>query len=347
MPTSASTPEPRDALLRAFLAAAGWGAAERRVLAADASFRRYDRLWLGEAQAVLMDAPPPREAIGPFVAVARLLQRLELSAPRLLAEDHANGFLLLEDLGDRTFTRALAAGADERALYALAIDTLVALHQRWQPALADALKPYDEAALLTEALLLTDWYLPAVTGKATPSAVRAAYAAAWRQALAPVAGKRETLVLRDYHVDNLMQLEARDGVTACGLLDFQDALLGARAYDLVSLLEDARRDVSPAVARAMLERYLAALPEIDRATLLRDYNLLGAQRSAKIIGIFTRLDRRDGKSRYLEHLPRLWRLLAGDLRHAALAPVAAWFDEHLPPALRVTPAARPGEGVPT
>ena len=341
-----STAEPRDLLLGRFLDAAGWGAAERRVLAADASFRRYDRLWLGERQAVLMDAPPPKEDVRPFVAVARLLQGLGLSAPRLLAEDAAAGFLLLEDLGDATYTRALAAGGDETALYALATDTLVTLHRRWRPELAGDLKPYDWGPLLTEALLLTDWYLPAVTGQATDPAVRADYEAAWRQALAPVAGRRETLVLRDYHVDNLMQLPGRAGVAACGLLDFQDALVGARAYDLVSLLEDARRDVSPAVAAAMLARYLAALPETNRDELWRDYCLLGAQRSAKILGIFTRLDRRDGKSRYLGHIPRLWRLIEGDLRHPALAPVAAWFARHVPPALRVVPAALPGGGVP-
>jgi len=340
-----STAEPRDLQLQAFLTAAGWGAAERRLLAADASFRRYDRLRLGERRAVLMDAPPPREDVRPFVAVARLLQRLELSAPRLLAADEAKGFLLLEDLGDRTFTRALAQGADETALYALATDTLVALHRRWRPELAGDLKPYDWGPLLSEAGLLTDWYLPAVSGKATDPAVRAAYEAAWRAALAPVAGRRETLVLRDYHVDNLMQLPGRAGVAACGLLDFQDALVGARAYDLVSLLEDARRDVSPAVTAAMLARYLAAMPEMNREDLLRDYFLLGAQRSAKILGIFTRLDRRDGKSRYLAHVPRLWRLLEGDLRHPALAPVAAWFARHLPPALRLVPAAAPGQGV--
>lgn len=346
MPTSASMSESRDELLQRFLAAAGWGAAERHVLAADASFRRYDRLWLGDRQAVLMDAPPPKEDVRPFIAVARLLEELRLSAPRLLAEDRAQGFLLLEDLGDRTFTRALAGGADELALYTLATDTLVALHRRWQPAMAGGIKPYDAGALLTEALLLTDWYLPAVSGQPTEPKARAAYEAAWRAALAPVAEKRETLVLRDYHVDNLMELPGRGGVAACGLLDFQDALIGARAYDLVSLLEDARRDVSPAVSEAMLARYLAALPEMDREELRRDYYLLGAQRSAKIIGIFTRLDRRDGKSRYLGHIPRLWRLVEGDLRHPALAPVAAWFAEHVPPSLRRVPAAAPGEGVP-
>lgn len=340
-----STPEPRETLLRRFLAAAGWDAAERRVLAADASFRRYDRLSLGGRRAVLMDAPPPREDVRPFIAVARLLERLELSAPRLLAEDRENGFLLLEDLGDRTFTRALAAGGDETALYALATDALVALHRRWQPALGAGLKPYGWEALLAEAFLLTDWYLPAVTGRPTAPAARAAYEAAWRQALAPVAEKRETLVLRDYHVDNLMELPGRPGVAACGLLDFQDALLGARAYDLVSLLEDARRDVSPLVVETMLARYLAAMPELDPETLLAEYHLLGAQRSAKIVGIFTRLDRRDGKSRYLEHIARLWRLLDQDLRHPALAPVAAWFAEQVPAALRVTPAAAPGQGV--
>lgn len=336
----------RDALLAAFLARAGWDRAERRLLAADASFRHYDRLTGPGGSAVLMNAPPDKEPLGPFIAVARLLEGLGLSAPRLLAIDEANGFLLLEDLGDRTFTRALAEGVAEEPLYALAVDTLAALHRRWQPALGAGLEPYDLETLLAEALLLPDWYLPAVAGRPTSPDVRRAYEAAWRQVLAEVATRREALVLRDYHVDNLLILPGREGLAACGLLDFQDALLGARAYDLVSLLEDARRDVAPELAARMLERYLAALPDLDRAAFLTDYALLGAQRSAKIVGIFTRLDRRDGKPRYLGHIPRLWRILDGDLRHPALAPVAAWFAEHLPAALRIQPVSAPGQGVP-
>jgi len=332
----------REELCRRFLEQAGWGAAERRVLAADASFRRYDRLRRGGETAVLMDAPPPQENAEIFHFLAECLLDIELSTPRPLALDAQAGFLLLEDFGDRTFTRALAEGADEAELYRLATDTLVALHQRWWVE-SPKIPAYDEAKLLTEAALLVDWFLPAMTGRETPAAVRDSYLAAWREVVPVMLPDPERvphkLVLRDYHVDNLMVIEGRQGVARCGLLDFQDALMGPVSYDLVSLLEDARRDVSPAVVTEMLERYHAGMRNlIDRWAFAASYAALGAQRNAKIIGIFTRLSRRDNKHGYLRHIPRVWRLLEGDLEAPALAPVKDWFDREVPHALRGTPA---------
>jgi N-acetylmuramate 1-kinase len=323
-----------------FLAASGWGAAARWRLAGDASFRRYDRLEQEGRRIVLMDAPPPQEDVRPFLRVARHLRGLGLSAPEILAEDVALGLLLLEDFGDATYTRLLAQGAAEAPLYALAIDVLIALHRRADPA-ATPVPPYDDQRLLTEAALLVDWYLPAVTGTPTEPALRAEYLALWQGLLGAARGVPPTLVLRDYHVDNLMLLEGRSGIAACGLLDFQDAVIGPRSYDLVSLLEDARRDVSPDLAAAMLEQYLAAFPALDREAFAASYAILGAQRNCKIVGIFTRLDRRDGKPIYLRHIPRVWRLIAQDLRHPALAPMAAWLDRHIPPPLRRIPEERP------
>lgn len=328
----------REALCRRFLAAAGWGDAERRVLAADASFRRYDRLTRGAESAVLMDAPPPQENARIFHFIADCLLDIKLSAPRPLAMDAEAGFLLLEDFGDRTFTRALKEGADEAELYRLATDTLVALHQRWWPDVP-GLPSYDTERLLAEAGLLVDWYLPAMSGRETPPAQRESYLAAWREVVPAMLAVPHKLVLRDYHVDNLMVIAGREGIARCGLLDFQDAVIGPISYDLVSLLEDARRDVSPAVVTEMLARYQDAMrPLIDRWTFAASYAALGAQRNAKIVGIFTRLSRRDGKHGYLPHIPRVWRLLEGDLQHPALAPVKAWFDRELPPALRGAPA---------
>lgn len=324
-------------LIEEFLARAGWGDVPRRVLAADASFRRYDRLASADRAAVLMDAPPPREDVRPFLIVARLLQRMGLSAPAILAEDTEAGLLLLEDFGDRTYTRLLASGADERDLYCLAVDVLIALHRSYEPDMAALLPAYDEARLLAETALLTDWYLPAVTGEPTATAFCESYLAAWRAVLPYALALPPTLVLRDYHVDNLMLLEGRDGIEACGLLDFQDAVIGSPAYDLVSLVEDARRDVPPDLAAAMIKRYLAAFPELDRAQFMTACAVLAAQRNAKIIGIFTRLCVRDGKPQYLRHIPRVWRLLERDLAHPALAPVKHWLDRHVPPALRRIP----------
>jgi len=327
----------REDRCRRFLAEAGWDNAERRLLAADASFRSYDRLSRSGETAVLMNAPPPQENVQVFRHIADLLLDIELSAPRPLAVDQEAGFLLLEDFGDRTFTRALAEGADEGDLYRLAVDTLIALHGRWYNSDMTGLPPYDEQRLLDEAALLVDWYLPAVTGRETPAVLRESYLEAWRAAVPVMLGVPQSLVLRDYHVDNLMILEGREGVARCGLLDFQDAVIGPVSYDLVSLLEDARRDVAPELAAEMLARYRDAFRHVDQWAFAASYAALGAQRNAKIIGIFTRLCRRDGKAHYLKHIPRVWRLLEGDLQHPALAGLAAWFAREMPPELRVTP----------
>lgn len=331
----------REAEIAAFLAASGWGEAARKKLPGDASFRRYVRLARGGETAMLMDAPPPQEDVRPFLAVARLLHGLGLSAPRLHAADVAAGLLLLEDFGDDTYTRLLAARADEAALYALAVDVLIALNRGFAAAAAPELPPYDEPRLLAEAALLVDWYLPAVTGAPTDAGLRDDYLALWRALLPLARGVPETLVLRDYHVDNLMRLSGRDGIAACGLLDFQDAVRGPMSYDLVSLLEDARRDVAPALATAMRARFLAAFPALDRARFDASYAVLGAQRNCKIVGIFTRLFVRDGKAQYLAHIPRVWCLIEDDLRHPALAPLARWLDRHVPAKLRRAPPHRP------
>jgi len=322
-----------------FLDAAGWAGAERRLLAADASFRRYERLWHDGTSRVLMDAPPPRENVRAFDQIARTLIDLGLSAPRPLEVDAAAGLMLLEDLGDRTFTRALAENVDEATLYRLAIDVLIALHRHWQPDPEAAPASYDDARLLQEVRLLPDWFLPALRGAPTPEPVREAYIEAWRAVLGRVRAGPDCLVLRDYHVDNLMLLEGREGVAACGLLDFQDAVIGPPAYDVVSLLEDARRDIGAGVAAEMLARYLEAFPELDRAGFMESYAVLGAQRAAKIVGIFTRLSRRDGKDQYLRHIPRVWRILTAGLEHPVLAPVKAWFDREVPAAERRAPPA--------
>jgi aminoglycoside/choline kinase family phosphotransferase len=327
----------RDTAIAGFLRDHGWGAAQRTALAGDASFRRYHRLVDGDRRAILMDAPPPMENVRPFMAIDRLLRDIGLSAPEIRAADTQAGLLLLEDFGDDTYTRLLAdGGSEEAALYGLAVDVLIALQQAYATP-AEPPPPYDDTRLGDEAALLVDWYLPAVSGQATDPALRRDYLDLWTNLFPVARGVPDSLVLRDFHIDNLMLLPGRDGVAACGLLDFQDAVVGPRSYDLVSLLEDARRDVPADLQRAMLDRFLAAFPDLDRDAFAASYAVLGAQRSAKIVGIFTRLWKRDGKPQYLAHIPRLWRWLDGDLAHPALAPMRAWFDQHVPPALRVVP----------
>jgi aminoglycoside/choline kinase family phosphotransferase len=325
----------RETLIQHFLAQAGWGDAKRGRLAGDASFRHYDRLERRAERAVLMDAPPPKEDVRPFVTIARHLAELGLSAPRLLAVDEEDGLLLLEDLGDATYTKLLAAGQDERALYALATDVLAEIAAN-PDALCDGLPPYDDARLLTEAFLLTDWYMPAVQGQECDPKARAEYQDIWTR-LFPIARMvQDTLVLRDFHVDNLMLLE-RDGLGACGLLDFQDAVAGPATYDLMSLLEDARRDIDILMIEEMKTRWLKRFPALDRTVFEASWAVMAAQRHAKVIGIFTRLCKRDGKPTYLVHIPRVWGLLERACRHPVLSELSRWLDHHIPPASRTVP----------
>jgi N-acetylmuramate 1-kinase len=329
----------RTAAIAEFLAANGWPAITPPVLAGDASFRRYYRLVDGGRGAVLLDAPPP-ENLRSYIAVAEVLRGFGLSTPVIYAADCEQGLALIEDFRDSSYTRLLATGgAEETALYTLAVDALVALHRAVAARGLPDLPLYDEARLLDEAVLLVDWYAPAALGRPLPDAVREDHLARWRLVLPLAALPSPTVVLRDYHVDNLMLLDGRDGVRACGLLDFQDAMIGPASYDLASLLEDARRDVPPALRAAMIERYLAAFPQFDRARFARSTTILAAQRNAKIIGLFVRLWQRDGKPAYLKHLPRVWRALEDDLRREpVLAPIAEWLDRHVPLGLRGSPA---------
>ena len=302
----------------AFLDAAGWGGAAILPLAGDASFRRYFRVEQGGRTAVLMDAPPEHEDSRPFLAVARHLDGIGFRAPRVLAEDLGQGLILLEDFGDDRMKEVIEANpAIETHIYGQAIDLLADLHD----AHPGDLPPYDMAVYQREAGLFPEWYMPAVGLDGDT----AAYRAAWDAALAPIAADQSITVLRDYHAENIMLL----GDGSLGLLDFQDALAGHAAYDLVSLLQDARRDVSDLLETVMIARYAQRRP-FDEAA----YALLGAQRNAKILGIFTRLWKRDGKPRYLAFQPRVWGYLERDLAHPALAPVKAWFDEHVPVAAR-------------
>lgn len=328
----------RKGLISAFLEQNDWGNALITELPTDASFRHYSRLADNGRQAMLMDAPPPQEDIRPFLAIAHHLNSLGYSAPKVFAEDCDRGFILLEDLGDSTFTRLLAAGNDETSLYLLATDMLIDLHKK--PAVHAIplnLPSYDIEKLLAEVALLTDWFVPAVTGHNLPPAVIEDYQASWREILISMTGIPDTLVLRDYHVDNLLRLEGRQGIAACGLLDFQDAVVGPITYDLVSLIEDARRDVSRSTRLAVIERYLKAFPDLSCENFSRSMSILGAQRHAKVIGIFTRLCVRDGKSIYLEHIPRVWRLLESACQYSDLGPIKAWFDRHIPVELRGLP----------
>jgi N-acetylmuramate 1-kinase len=324
----------RGALIDDFLAVQGWRSATRTPLATDASFRQYIRLIDGTRRAILMDAPPPQEDVRSFISVQRILRALGLSAPEIFAAHVEHGLLLLEDFGDGTYTRLLAKSEVEEPFYTLAVDILIALHRRFDPARAPNLPRYDDTRLLDEVARFVDWYLPLVIGETTAPALRSDYLERWRAVLPRAHAVPATLVLRDYHVGNLMRLEGRDGLAACGLLDFQDALIGPLTFDLMSLLEDERRDVPLPLRRKMIARYLDAFPALDHDAFAASYTVIGAQRHAKNIGQFARLKLRDGKPQYLKHIPHMWRLLVDDLAHPDLAPVREWFDARVPPERR-------------
>lgn len=305
-----------------FLDRSGWGGAAIDPIPGDASFRRYFRVSHGGRTAMLMHAPPPHEDPRPFIHVGDWLIAHGMRGPEIYAAEPDAGWVLIEDFGDDRMRDWLDDHPEgEQDAYAGAIDALVRLHAR-PPG---PFERYDMAVYQREVGLLCEWYAPAV-GLDVDSH---GYTAAWAEVLAPMLARQDpgVTVLRDYHAENIMLLPEGQG-----LIDFQDALVGHPAYDLVSVLQDARRDVSPDLERMMLDRYLSQVdagPEFEA-----DYARLGAQRNAKIVGIFTRLYKRDGKPRYLELIPRVWAAMERDLAHPALAPVAAWFDANIPRELR-------------
>ena len=335
-----------------------WREASVTYLQGDASTRTYARLAARGRSALLMDAPrqpdgPPvrdgkpysriahlaEDMVRPFSSLSRVLRAAGLSAPEILGEDQERGLLLIEDLGDRVFGAEVAqARTPQSELWQAAVDALAALPQA--PAIRElvsrgsangiALPAYDQEALQIEVELLLDWYWPAVHGAPAGSDVRAEYLALWEPLFRRLERQAPSLVLRDYHSPNLLWLPERGGVRRVGIIDFQDAQRGPAAYDVVSLLQDARVDVPETLEKNLIEHYLRAAKARDPHEFQFAYNALGAQRNTKILGIFVRLAKRDGKRTYLAHLPRIWGYLQRNLANVALAPLAAWYDKHFP-----------------
>lgn len=314
----------RHALSQAFLDRAGWGTAERCFLAGDASDRSYDRLTRGAQTAVLMDAPPGKgDDPATFLAIADHLLRLGFSAPLCLAQDLAHGFLLLEDLGDGLFARLIPADPKiEAPLYAAATDVLAELHRHPAPSGLPNLAAADWAEAAAFAL---DWYRFAITEERTD---KTAFCETLTGLIATHADGPRVMILRDYHAENLLWLPLRSGVARVGLLDFQLAQLGQPGYDLVSLLQDARRDVPPEIEAVMIRRFRDITGADDHFDI--SYAALGAQRALRIMGIFARLCLQGGKPSYLALLPRVWGQLQRNLAHPALRPLQEICDALLP-----------------
>ncbi len=318
----------------AFLEAAGYGAARREALPSDASFRRYVRLHGGPRPALLMDAPPPQEDVRPFLHVGAHLLRIGLSAPEVLAADDQRGFLLIEDLGRDTMATRLDAGDDPLPLYLAAAEALAALHEHAPP---EGLPRWDAARMgeTAAATFLQGWW-PERFGADPSPAVAAAFHEAIAAMLAPHAARG--FVHRDFFPANLMPLD-RAAPRHVGILDFQDAALGHPAYDLVSLVEDARRDVAEDIRQQAIERYLAHRPGLDAGDFRAAMAVHAAQRHLRVAALWTRLARRDGKWGYLKHGPRCWALLERALEHPATTPLARFLDAHVPHELRRNPAS--------
>jgi aminoglycoside/choline kinase family phosphotransferase len=354
----------RQLAMKEFLARSGWGDAVVTPMPGDASTRRYARLVLGGRKAMLMDQPQAAEGVtapaganeemrralgynavarlagadcARFAAAASWLRAHGLAAPDVYAADHGQGFVILEDLGDALFAEVLRDGGDEKKLYEAAVEVLARIHANDAPTSLSSDKPlfdFDQTALVAETDLMTEWFLPLALGRAATQQETDEHRRLWREVLAGITGGRRVFVHRDYHAENLLWLPERDGLARVGLIDFQDAVAGSAAYDLISLTEDARRDVSPELAEAATRHYLAAMKQqgspVDEAQFRHEMAVMAAQRNAKIVGVFARLYTRDGKARYLAFLPRVWRYLARDLSHPAMAGLQAWYDRVIP-----------------
>jgi tRNA threonylcarbamoyl adenosine modification protein YjeE len=351
----------RNEAIRSFLNSTRWRSAHRRFLEGDASFRRYETLQLGAENAILMDMParpdgPPVRNGKPYSAIAHLAEDIRAviavnavlvgrgySAPRSEAHDLASGLAVMEDLGRKVFGRMMLAGEDMREPMSAAAAVLADMaRQDWPERVpldggSYVVPAYDVEAQLIEADLLASWFWPYVTGTDIPDEVRAEFEALWRALLPLTQAERPVWALRDYHSPNLLWLPEREGLKRVGIIDTQDCLLGHPAYDLASMLQDARVDVDFAFADELYEHYCglrAGDARFDRAAFDLAYCVLGAQRATKILGIFARLSKRDGKHGYLRHIPRVSRYLERNLAHPRLQPLKAWFDRHLPPAQR-------------
>ncbi len=307
---------------RAFLDSTGWDAVAEP-LTGDASTRKYLRLRNDRQSVILMDASRALASVAPFVRIDEHLVKLGFSAPTILARDDAKGLLLLEDFGDATFAHLLDDGTEPEKLFTLATDLLIALHKHPQ-AIPHGLRTYHPEKMLEDIELFLDWCTPGISETG-----RAEFRKVWREVL-PVAHQVPTsLLLRDYHVANLMLLPDRTGIRQAGLLDFQDAYQGPVTYDLVSLLEDARHDVPEELQKKMIARYLAQFPPLDRNAFETSMAILAALRHTRVLAIFERLSRHEGKHDYKRlHSPRVERLLQTALRHPMLGHVKQWMEQY-------------------
>ncbi|MCY4051639.1 MAG: phosphotransferase [Gammaproteobacteria bacterium] len=304
-----------------FLTDSGYSGSKLTSLTPDASFRQYHRLEYNGRNVMFMDAPPDKENLEAFIQISLHLQKLGIRCPKIYNYNLSKGFALIEDLGDMTFTRLLNEDADETALYSQAIHLLAKLHNNPK---SDEVKLsyFNWQHFIHEAVLFVDWYLPLIAEKSPPKVVRDDFVYEWFEIYDRLAPLDYSLVLRDYHVDNLMQVDGE-----CAVLDYQDALVGSCAYDFVSLLQDARRDIPKKLFKNMLDLYLSLREdEVERKDFLQHCSIFGAARHMKIAGIFARLWVRDNKPAYMAYMPRVIEHIAKSFRDPKLRRIKNWFQ---------------------
>ena len=319
----------RDHQIKAFLADCGWAKADRRPLFDDASNRKYERLYCRESgrRAVLMNAPPDScGSLQSFKSVTSFLRGLGLSAPEIYEYDDNAGLMLLEDLGEDLVARLLERTPGlEAEIYRAAIDVLAVFRS------GKELRPFPEHSpeMQSElASLAIDWYLPNATGTEPSTDLRSEFKGIVKSLVAEM-GAPSLFVHRDFHAENIIWLPERDGLKRVGLLDYQDGAVGYRAYDLVSLLEDARRDIPDLLRNDLVTRFAQAAG-VETELIETELAISGTQRNLRILGVFARLAVRDRKRGYVRLMPRVWNHLQRDLCHPRLFDLANFIEQHFP-----------------
>jgi N-acetylmuramate 1-kinase len=330
----------RESLKEEFLNSSDLKNAKIIKLKNDASHRRYERIIIDNKKSfILMDAPPEKEKTLPFIKIANFLRKNDLSAPEIIKADSENGFLLLEDFGDEVFNTILSGKShlspelNEDRIYKKAIDTLIYLHKI--PTSSISIPSYEDSMLIKESNLFIDWYVATLNGETLSKEVKEEFNLIMKHLLSTAKIFSDVVVLRDYHAENLIWLDNRIAHRKVGILDFQDAVLGSPAYDLASLLEDARRDVNPVLADSMITHYLKAFPTYSRKDFNIAYTIFAVQRNLKIVGIFARQAAKYKNPYYLSLLPRVWRYINHDLKHPLLLPLKNWLTKIVPTQMKI------------
>ena len=311
---------------------------ELKSIKSDASFRKYFRVYIKNQKnnLLLVNSPKKTENNLGYLKATNIFQKINLSVPKIISSDISKGFFLIEDFGTNTYTNLLKNGESEYKLYNLATDILIYINSHSKN-LENKLPKYTNKKLIEEVLLFLQWYWPAIYKKPPKKKIINEFIKIWKNLLNQNLKTKKVLVHRDFHIDNLFFLKKRKNLKACGLIDFQDAVIGPSSYDLLSLLEDARRDVNKKIIIKMYNKFKKKLSQKEKKIFDREYKVLSINRHLKVIGIFSRLSIRDKKKSYLNHIPRLWKLVEQSLDFNSLSELKRWINEYFPKKFRVKP----------